>query len=151
MPFFAALAGLALMASLGLPGLSGFWGEALSLLGAFPSHRAIATIAATGLVLAASYNLGAFQKLFLGPLKDAWRTSVELDPFGGRFPDVTGRELASLAPLAVLTIVLGFWPMPLFSLIAGGVRDATLLVDPPGPDQIASLWQGASQALAILP
>jgi NADH-quinone oxidoreductase subunit M len=151
MPLFAALAGLALMASLGLPGLSGFWGEALSLLGAFPSHRAIAAIAATGLVLAAAANLGAFQKLFLGPLKDAWRTSVELDPFGGRFPDVTGRELASLAPLAVLTIVLGFWPMPLFSLIAGGVRDATLLVDPPGPDQIASLWQGASQALAILP
>jgi NADH-quinone oxidoreductase subunit M len=150
-PLLAALAGLALMASLGLPGLSGFWGEALALLGAFPSHRAIATIAATGLVLAASYNLGAFQKLFLGPLKSGWQSSAALDPFGGRFPDVTARELASLAPLALLTIVLGLWPVPLFSLIAGGVRDATSFVDPPGPDQIASLFQGASHALSMLP
>jgi NADH-quinone oxidoreductase subunit M len=151
MPVFTTLAGLAFMASLGLPGLSGFWGEALALLGAFPSHRAITAVAATGLVLAAAYNLGAFQKVFLGPLKSAWRTSGELDRFGGRFPDVTARELASIAPLAVLTVVLGFWPVPLFALIAGGVRDATSFVDPAGPDQIASLLHGASRALAMLP
>jgi NADH-quinone oxidoreductase subunit M len=151
MPVLAGFAGLAFMASLGLPGLSGFWGEALALLGAFPSHRAIAAIAAAGLVLAAAYNLGAFQRVFLGPLKSAWRTSGELDRFGGRFPDVTARELASLAPLAVLTVVLGFWPVPLFALIAGGVRDATSFVDPAGPDQIASLLHGASRALAMLP
>ncbi len=107
-PLFAALAGLAFMASLGLPGLSGFWGESLALLGAFPSHRAIAAFAATGLVLAAAYNLGAFQRVFLGELKSAWRTSPELDRFGGRFPDVTPRELAMIAPLVLLTIVLGF-------------------------------------------
>jgi NADH-quinone oxidoreductase subunit M len=151
MPLLAALAGLAFMASLGLPGLSGFWGEALALLGAFPAHRAIATAAALGLVLAAAYNLGAFQKVFLGHFKISWRTSAALDPFGGRFPDVTARELAAIAPLAVLIVLLGFWPVPLFALIAGGVRDATSLVDPAGPDQIASLLHRASNALSMLP
>ncbi len=151
MPILATLAGLAFMASLGLPGLSGFWGEALALLGAFPSHRAIATAAAFGLVLAAAYNLGAFQRVFLGHFKMSWRTSAALEPFGGHFPDVTARELASIAPLALLIVVLGFWPVPLFALIAGGVRDATSYVDPAGPDQIASLLHRASGALSMLP
>ncbi len=151
MPLYAALSGLAFMASLGLPGLSGFWGEALALLGAFPSYRALTTIAALGLVLSAAYNLGAFQRMFLGPLRESWRTSGALEPFGGRFPDVTGRELASIAPLAVLAVVLGFWPVPLFGLIAGGVRDVSSLVDPAGPDQIASLFHRATHALAMLP
>ncbi len=151
MPLFAALAGLAFMASLGLPGLSGFWGEALALLGAFPTHRAVATLAALGLVLAAAYCLGAFQKVFLGHFKASWRGSAVLDPFGGRFPDLTARELASIAPLALLTILLGLWPVPLFALIAGGVRDATSFVDPAGPDQIATLFHRASHALSMLP
>jgi NADH-quinone oxidoreductase subunit M len=151
MPVFTALAGLAFMASLGLPGLSGFWGEALALMGAFPSHRVIAAVAAFGLVLTAGYHLSALQRVFLGDLPSTWRGSPALDPFGGRFPDVTARELAVLAPLALLTIVLGFWPVPFFALIAGGVRDATSFVDPPGPDQIASLFRGASHALSMLP
>ncbi len=108
-------------------------------------------LSALGLVLAAVYSLGAFQKVFLGHFKASWQTSAALDPFGGRFPDLTAREVASIAPLALLTIVLGFWPVPLFSLIAGGVRDATSFVDPAGPDQIASLFRGASHALSMLP
>ena len=135
MPLFASLAGLAFMASLGLPGLSGFWGEVLSLLGAFPSYRLLTTAAASGLVLSAAYHLGAFQRVFLGSFRAEWRMSAALDPFGGRFPEVTARELASIAPLAALTIVLGFWPVPLFALIAGGVRDVTSFVDPAGTDR----------------
>jgi NADH-quinone oxidoreductase subunit M len=151
MPLYAVLCGLAFMASLGIPGLSGFWGEALALLGAFPSYRVLTTIAALGLVLSAAYNLGAFQRMFLGPFRKEWRTSGALEPFGGRFPDVTGRELATIAPLAVIAVVLGFWPVPLFGLIAGGVRDVTSLVDPAGPDQLAKLFDRASHALAMLP
>jgi NADH-quinone oxidoreductase subunit M len=151
MPLCAALFGLALMASLGLPGLSGFWGEALALFGSFPGYRALTTIAASGLILSAAYNLGAFRRLFLGAFPESWRTSAALEPFGGRFPDLTGRELASLVPLALLVVVLGFWPVPLFTLIAGGLRDVTSLVDPAGPDQIASLVHQASRALAMNP
>jgi NADH-quinone oxidoreductase subunit M len=151
MPLYATLTGLAFMASLGLPGLSGFWGEVLALLGAFPSYRLLTTIAATGLVLSAAYHLGALQRLLLGPFRTSWRASPALERFGGRFPDVSGRELASIAPLAVIAVVLGLWPVPLFALIAGGVRDVTSLVNPPGPDQIASLLHGATRALSMLP
>ena len=150
MPLYAVLSGLAFVAASGVPGLSGFWGEVLALLGAFPSYRALTTIGALGLVLAAAYNLGAFQRIFLGPFRDSWRTSAALEPFGGRFPDLTGRELATVAPLAVIAVVLGVWPVPLFGLIAGGVRDVTSVVDPAGPDQVASLLHRASHALALL-
>jgi NADH-quinone oxidoreductase subunit M len=139
MPVFTIFVGFAFMASLGLPGLSGFWGEALALLGAFPTYRGLTAIAATGLVLTAAYHLWALQRMFLGRFRDAWRTSPELEEFGGKFPEITTREIASLLPLAVLCFVLGFWPVPLLTLISGGVRDMTALVNPPGPDQIATL------------
>jgi NADH-quinone oxidoreductase subunit M len=150
MPLCATFAGLALVASAGVPGLVGFWGETLSLLGAFPSYRLLTVVGALGLVLGAAYNLGAFQRVFLGPFRESWRASSALEPFGGRFPDLTGRELATLAPFAVVAIVLGVWPVPLFGLIAGGVRDLSTLVDPAGPDQVASLLERASHALAML-
>jgi NADH-quinone oxidoreductase subunit M len=139
MPVYTAFTGFAFMASLGLPGLSGFWGEALALLGAFPLYRVLTAIAASGLILSAAYHLLALQKVFLGRFPQAWRDSPYLKAFGGKFPEITSREIASLAPLAVLVLVLGFWPVPLFTLISGGVRDLSALVNPPGPDQIASL------------
>ena len=139
MPIYTAFFGFAFMASLGLPGLSGFWGEALALIGAFPMYRALMFIAASGVVLTAGYHLWALQRLFFGPFQESWRQSPHLEPFGGKFPEITSREIASLAPLAALCFILGFWPVPLFTLIAGGVRDITSLVNPPGPDQIASL------------
>jgi NADH:ubiquinone oxidoreductase subunit 4 (subunit M) len=150
MPLCATFAGLAFVASAGVPGLAGVWGETLSLLGAFPSYRLLTVVGALGLVLGAAYNLGAFQRVFLGPFRESWRASSALEPFGGRFPDLTGRELATLAPFAVVAIVLGVWPVPLFGLIAGGVRDLSTLVDPAGPDQVASLLERASHALAML-
>jgi NADH:ubiquinone oxidoreductase subunit 4 (subunit M) len=101
-------------------------------------------------VLSAAYHLGAFQRAFLGP-PGRWSSSPSLDRFGGRFADVTAREFATMAPFLVLALVLGLWPVPLFALIAGGVRDATSFVDPAGPDQIARLLHGASDALAALP
>jgi NADH-quinone oxidoreductase subunit M len=137
MPLYAVLFGLALTASLGLPGLSGFWGEALALFGAFPGYRALTTIAASGVILSAAYNMGVFRRMFLGVLPESWRSSAALEPFAGRFPDLTGLELASVVPL--------------FTLIAGGLRDVTSLVDPSGPDQIAALLHRASNALAMSP
>ncbi len=140
MPLYSAFFGFALMASMGLPGLAGFWGEILALFGAMPSYRMLTAIAALGLVLNAAYHLWALQRIFFGKLKETWRTSPYLEPFGGKFPEITTREMASLAPLVVLCLVLGLWPVPLFTLIAGSVRDLTTLVNPPGPDQIALLW-----------
>ena len=151
MPLYTAFFGFAVMASLGLPGLLGFWGEALALFGAMPSYRLLTAIAALGLVLNAAYHLSALQRIFLGKLKDTWKTSPYLEPFGGKFPEITTREMASLLPLGVLCFVLGFWPVPLFTLIAGSVRDLTSLVNPPGPDQIAKSGPDSGRLAAVSP
>jgi NADH-quinone oxidoreductase subunit M len=137
MPLYTALVGFAFMASLGLPGLSGFWGEAMTFIGAFPRYRVLTILAATGVIVTAAYHLWALQRMFLGKFRDEWRMSKYLEPFGGKFPEINGRELLSLAPLAVLVLVLGFWPRPLLNLIDRGALEVHRLVDKPGQSQVA--------------
>jgi NADH-quinone oxidoreductase subunit M len=136
-PAFSLLFCVAALGSMGVPGLAGFWGDLLVLFGAFPSQRAVTILAAVGLVLAASFHLWLLQRAIFGRFSDAWRRSAVLEPFGGKFPDLTPRELASVVPLVFLLVLLGVWPTPILGAIAGGVRDATGFVNPPGPDQIA--------------
>ncbi len=122
MPRYALVFGLAFMASLGLPGLSGFIGEALVLLGAFPPWTALTVIAALSLVITAAYHLTAISKILLGPFKPTWRSALE-----GHDLDV--REMATLLPLAVLVVLLGVVPMPLLSLLATSVGDLLTLLE----------------------
>jgi NADH-quinone oxidoreductase subunit M len=138
MPLYTAFVGFAFMASLGLPGLSGFWGEAMTFIGAFPRYRALTILAATGVIVTAAYHLWALQRMFLGKFREEWRKSKYLEPFGGKFPEINTRELISLAPLAVLVLVLGFWPRPLLNLIDKGALEAHRLIDRPGPAQVAA-------------
>jgi NADH-quinone oxidoreductase subunit M len=151
MPLYTAFVGFAFMASLGLPGLSGFWGEALTFMGAFPVYRFMTTLAATGVIFTAAYHLWALQRMFLGKFKESWRTNHYLEPFGGKFPEINLREIAGLLPLVVICFVLGFYPVPLLSLIQGGVHDVTALVNPPGPDEIATAGKHAANMLSLLP
>jgi NADH-quinone oxidoreductase subunit M len=137
MPLYTAFVGFAFMASLGLPGLSGFIGEVLTFMGAFPVYRVMTILAATGVIITAAYHLWALQRMFLGKFKDEWRQSHYLEAFGGKFPEINKREIASLVPLAVIVLVLGFWPKPLLQLIDKGVIDLSMVVSPPGPTQIA--------------
>ncbi|HVY46332.1 MAG TPA: NADH-quinone oxidoreductase subunit M, partial [Minicystis sp.] len=148
MPLYTAFVGFAFMASLGLPGLSGFWGEAMTFIGAFPRFRALTILAATGVIVTAAYHLWALQRMFLGKFREEWRKNKYLEPFGGKFPEINGRELATLAPLAVLVLVLGFWPRPLLNLVDRGAMDVHRLVDRPGPSQIAARAANANHALA---
>jgi len=138
MPLYTALVGFAFMASLGLPGLSGFWGEALTFIGAFPRFRGLTVLAATGVIVTAAYHLWALQRMFLGKFREEWRTNHYLEEFGGKFPEINKRELASLAPLAVLVLVLGFWPRPLLNLIDKGATQMHRWIDAPGPTQVAA-------------
>jgi NADH-quinone oxidoreductase subunit M len=126
MPRYAFLFGLAFMASLGLPGLSGFIGEVLVLIGAFPGHTIFTVLAAGSLVITAAYHLGAIQKVQLGPFNERWRAALV-----GK--DLGAREALTLVPLALIVLVLGFWPAPLLSTIAGSVRDLVALLTPPAP------------------
>jgi NADH-quinone oxidoreductase subunit M len=116
MPRYAAFFGLGFMASLGLPGLSGFIGELMVLLGSFGPYRVPTVVAALGLVISAAYNLWAIRQVQFGELPERWR-----DVLGGR--DLDRREWASLLPLAFLTIVLGFYPAPVLGAVATGVAD----------------------------
>jgi NADH-quinone oxidoreductase subunit M len=110
MPRYALVCGLAFFASLGLPGLSGFVGELLVFIGAFAAHRVVVAVALFGVVIAAAYHLWALQRVLLGRWNEGWRDRAQ-------FPDLTARETLTLVPLAVIVIVLGFWPLPLLGLV----------------------------------
>jgi len=132
MPLYAGFFGLAFMASLGLPGLSGFISEALVFLGAFPVFKVMAILAALGVILTAAYHLWAIQRIHLGAFNERWK-----DVLVGN--DMNVREILCLAPLAVIIIILGFYPMPLLDLVSQGLRDCVAAVGAGGPGAVAVL------------
>jgi NADH-quinone oxidoreductase subunit M len=115
MPRYAAFFGFAFMASLGLPGLSGFIGEALVFLGAFNVYRIMTILAAAGVIVTAAYHLWALQRVHLGPFKEKWREALKVD--------MDGREMTMLIPLAIVVLILGFYPMPALDLMRTGLLD----------------------------
>jgi NADH-quinone oxidoreductase subunit M len=111
MPRFTVISGIAIFASLGLPGFSGFIGEFFSLLGAFSSpfvHPVIAVFGALGLLLGAGYLLWTFQKIYLGKL---YQKNADWS-----LPDLNKLELLSLFGLGIISILLGVYPGLLFEL-----------------------------------
>jgi NADH-quinone oxidoreductase subunit M len=137
MPGWATALAVAGLAQAGVMGLGGAWGPMLALLGALPNYPPLALIGALALILAAAAHFLAISRIVFGKLAADWQRSPLLEPFGGRFPDLTAREWMSIAPLATLVVILGVWPAPLFASTTGTVRDLTNAVSPPGPDQIA--------------
>jgi NADH-quinone oxidoreductase subunit M len=107
MPRYTTMFSLALFAALGLPGLSGFVGEALVFVGAFGVYRTVTIISAIGIVIGAAYVLWMLQRVFLGPLNQKYAD----------LPDISGREMLSVAPIGLLVILLGVFPMPIIDLI----------------------------------
>lgn len=111
MPRFTVISGIAIFASLGLPGFSGFIGEFFSLLGAFSSpfvHPVIAVFGALGLLLGAGYLLWTFQKIYLG---NHYQKNTDWS-----LPDLNKLELVSLFGLGIISILLGIYPGLLFEL-----------------------------------
>ncbi len=101
MPIYATMFMIFMLASVGLPGTSGFIGEFLSLLGAFQANILIATFATTGVIFGAAYMLLLYRRVVFGPQgnKDAAQMS-----------DLDSIEKAILAPLVILVIYLGVFP-----------------------------------------
>ena len=114
-PVYAALFGFFLFASVGLPGLSGFVGEFLVLLGAFLANPVVAGAATLVMVLAAVYLLWMYQRIFMGPL------SPFLKGFGTHLTDITAIEIATLAPLAAMIVAFGILPSLLTNAVAASV------------------------------
>jgi len=89
------------LSSIGLPGLNGFVGEFLVLAGAFSVSKAWAAVAATGVVLGAMYMLKLYRDVFFGKVTAAKNEKL---------PDASGLEIATLAPLLALVVILGVVP-----------------------------------------
>ncbi|HXN33139.1 MAG TPA: proton-conducting transporter membrane subunit, partial [Polyangiaceae bacterium] len=133
-PVLGGIAAAGLAVSLGVPGLVGFWGPLLSLLGGFVRHPVLAVMMAAAFVASAAAHMRVARLCLLGRVHPAWRRSRLLEPFGGRFPDATPPEIIALAPLVALSLMLGIWPAPLLSPIAAAARDVSAIADPAGPD-----------------
>ncbi|MFH8285468.1 NADH-quinone oxidoreductase subunit M [Streptomyces antibioticus] len=127
-PRLGGLLAFAAVASLGLPGLAGFWGEMLAMFGAFdpaddlsrPAFLTFTAIAAFGTLLTAAYLLVVVRRVCMGSLpQDA-----------PKLTDVQTYEFAAWTPLVALTVVAGLWPKALLGLtdpavqqlLAGGTR-----------------------------
>ncbi len=113
MPVFAALFMIFMLASVGLPGTSGFVGEFLTLLGAFQVNTLATLFAATGLIFGAAYMLLLYRRVVFGPAihKDAME-----------MPDVNMREKILLVPLIALVLWLGIFPGTVMSRIEPSVK-----------------------------
>jgi NADH-quinone oxidoreductase subunit M len=118
MPKYTGIMTVAFFAALGLPGLSGFISEAFSFLGAFQTFRTIAMIATLGIVLTAGYMLWTLQRVFLGQPNEKWAS----------LPDINGRELLTLVPLAVIVLVLGIYPSFMLDLMTSSLNHLVELV-----------------------
>src|SRR6266480_4310554 len=100
MPLFAAFFMLVTLSSIGLPGLNGFVGEILILLGTFSANRARAAVAATGVILSAVYMLWMYQRVMWGEIENE-RNKTLLD--------LAGREYAMLIPLLIMMLWMGMY------------------------------------------
>ena len=134
MPVMGGLLGFTALASLGLPGLAGFWGEFMALLGSYsplggsyvPLFRTAMVLGAIGTVLTAGYMLWMLQKVNLGEPSDEWA--------GKEFQDADRWELAAWVPLVVATLAIGVFPKIVF-----GASD----------DAVGNLVDGLRQALGV--
>jgi NADH-quinone oxidoreductase subunit M len=105
-PVFCGLMGIALFASLGLPGLNGFPGEFLIFKGALSLASRASVLSISGLLLTAIFLLTILQRVFSGPLPGKWSA----------WPDLTLSERLTVLPVMALMIVLGLFPQLLTGL-----------------------------------
>jgi NADH-quinone oxidoreductase subunit M len=114
MPLLAGFFLFSAFASAGLPGLNGFIGEFMILLGSYLRFPAAAVLAATGVILAAIYLLWAYERVFTGPI-----THKENE----KLLDLGVREVLIMAPLVMLIVFLGVYPKPALDRIEPAVEE----------------------------
>jgi NADH-quinone oxidoreductase subunit M len=117
MPLYAAVFLVFTLANVGLPGTSGFVGEFLTLIGTFRVNIWVATAATFGVILSAAYALWVYRKVVFGVLDKPALAAIK---------DLDAREMITLAPLVILTILFGIYPKPVLDFSAASVA---LLLD----------------------
>jgi NADH-quinone oxidoreductase subunit M len=114
MPKYAFVFMLFMLASVGLPGTSGFVGEFLIMLGAFEINTWVAFLIATGMVLGAAYMLYLYRRIIFGDLTKEDLKSIL---------DLNAREVATFTPLVVLVLWMGIYPAPFLDMISASVAN----------------------------
>jgi NADH-quinone oxidoreductase subunit M len=131
MPLYATVFMLFMLASVGLPGTSGFIGEILVIIGVFQVDSWVAFLAATGMILGAAYMLWLYRRVIFGALlQDHLRTIRDLRP----------HEVAAFAPLAILVLLMGIYPALFLDPMAATVDQLLAQVtEPPAGETAAAL------------
>ena len=129
MPVFAAFFGLVTMSSIGLPGLNGFVGEFLILLGAYMAHPFYAVLATSGVVLAAAYMLWMFRRVMFGPIETAEnRGLIDLDL----------REKLVMIAMMIPIIWIGVYPETFLRRIEPSVLELLNTIERRGGSALAA-------------
>ena len=114
MPSYALTFMFFMLASVGLPGTGGFIGEFLVLLGAFQVNAWVCALAALGVILGAAYMLYLYRRIIFGELtKDVLKNIADMSP----------REWAVFAPLIILTLWMGIYPLPFLDIMHVSVEN----------------------------
>jgi NADH-quinone oxidoreductase subunit M len=112
MPLYAAAFMVFTLANVALPGTSGFIGEFLSLIGTFKVNTSVAILATLGTIGSAAYALWLYRKVIFGALAKPSLAAIK---------DLDYREIITLSPLVVLTILFGIYPKPVLDLSATSI------------------------------
>ncbi|HEV2357112.1 MAG TPA: NADH-quinone oxidoreductase subunit M [bacterium] len=118
LPVYTGVTMLAVLASLGLPGLMGFVAEFSIFLGAYQIYPTLTVLALVGVVITVAYFLWAMYRIFWGPFNARW----------AGLPDLDRREAWTLAPLAVLMIAIGLYPAPVVGTLNAAMAGILSLV-----------------------
>jgi NADH-quinone oxidoreductase subunit M len=116
LPLWSVCFLVVMLSSIGLPGLNGFVGEFLILLGGFRMDKVLGVVAASGVVLGAAYMLWMYQRVVFGEVTNEKNREMK---------DMSGRELAVVVPLIALAVIMGVYPRPFFDIMRASVA-ATL-------------------------
>jgi len=124
MPIFAALFLLVAFSSMGVPGLNGFVGELLILIGSFKASLLSGLLATIGLVLGAVYLLWMYKRVMYGEITKEENKHLK---------DMTGREFAYLLPIIVFIVWIGVSPKPFLDKMDASVEHLLQIVNQQGP------------------
>jgi NADH-quinone oxidoreductase subunit M len=129
-PVYTVIFAITMLSSIGLPGLNGFVGEFLILIGAFKKSYVYAAFAVIGIVLGAAYMLWLFQRVFFGTLDN---------PENEKLTDCNAREVLYLLPLVILMFWIGLYPKPFLGRMEASVKKVVKMVNVAEVPQKAAL------------
>jgi NADH-quinone oxidoreductase subunit M len=139
MPAYAVLFLLFTMASVGLPGTSGFVGEFLAMMGAYQANSWVGFVAVTGIILGAAYMLYLYRRVAQG--------TAPTDEVAA-MPDLSKRELALLAPIAAVVLWMGVYPESFLAPMRNDVGLLLARIERAAPRSDAQLTAGSGEPAA---